>query len=200
MLSGLDALSEAATATATSSAAPTRFRPLTGIEDLTVFYGLTRTYKRYARDTPPTYEHLIAHIPGPALYTHNTAQHNNTSAPTPPTHVSDKATLLTPLVYPPTLPPPLSVRPLTPHQLASTLTFAAAGALGVVAAEVASKEARQRAVEEERTRRRMDKKSKKGERLMMMKRKGVDGGGGGAEGDDGKRARLDGGCAMIDIS
>ena len=176
----------------TSASTPPTVRPLTGVEDLFVFYGLTRTYKRYVRDTPSTYEHLIAHIPGPLLY-HPTAPHPPTSQPTPPSHVSDKATLLLPLSYPPTLPPPLHVRPVTQQQADAVLTFSVAGELGVVREEMRGKAERQRWMDEERSRRRLDKRSKKGEK----KRKQADGA---SDGEDGKRLKLDGGGAMIDIS
>ena len=168
---------------------PPTFRPLTGVEDLTVFYGLTKTYKRYARDTPPTYEHLIAHIPGPPLYTHTA-----TTPPTaPPTHVTAKATLLLPLSYPPTLPPPLQLRPVTQHQADTVLTFTLPGELGVVRDEMRGKAERLQRMAEERNRRKLDKRSKKGEK----KRKQADDT---PDGEDGKRLKLDGGGAMVDIS
>ena len=163
-----------------TSASPA-YRPLTGVEDLTVFYGLTKTYKRYARDTPPTYEHLVAHIPGPPLFT-------STSA-----HVADKSTLLLPLSYPPQLPEPLAVRAVTQRQAESVLTFSVGGELGVVRAEMAGRAERVQRIAEERNRRRQEKKGKKGE-----KRKQADGGAG--YGEDGKRPKLESGGAMVDIS
>ena len=194
----LETLSSTAAAVVAAPTPPT-VRPLTGIEDLTVYYGLTKTYKRYARDTPTTYEHLITHIPGPSLYSHTSSTNSSTAAP-----VTDSATLLLPLSYPPTLPPPLQPQPIPQHQLTAVLTFHTPHELNIVRAELAEKEERLRWLAEDRARRKLDKKSKKGAAWSGSggggdkKRKGVDGG---VEVDDGKRLKLeDGGHAMVDIS
>ena len=126
----------------------------------------------------------------PARHSTRTTQAQPTA---PSIHVTDKATLLLPLSYPPTLPAPLQVRPVTQQQADTVLTFSVPGELGLVREEMRGRAERVQRMADERSRRKLDKRSKKGDR----KRKQADGA---LDGEDGKRLKLDGGGAMVDIS
>ena len=138
-----------------SALPPTAVRPLTGVEDLIVFYHLTRSYRKYAQSSlPSTFEHLIANVPGPSLYT------SSPSSPTALVPVTSKETLLMPLSYQ-AMPPPLQVRPLNDEHIRGVLAMREVGELGLVGAEMREKEERVRRLHEEERARREEKKSKK---------------------------------------
>ena len=128
------------------------------MEDLIVFYHLTRSYRKYAQTTlPATLEHLIAHVPGPSLYT------PSPSSPTGLVPVTSKETLLQPLSYH-AMPPPLQVRPLNAEHVRGVLTMREVGELGLVGSEMRAKEERLSRLQEEERVKREEKKSKKTER------------------------------------
>lgn len=63
------ALSESNDPSNNQSNNPPKKRPLLGYEDLLVFNGLHREFKKFVRDDPkPTFEHLTDKLPGPSIY------------------------------------------------------------------------------------------------------------------------------------
>ena len=142
-------------------------RPLTGYEDLILFYSLTKSYKKYvALPIPSTFEHLIAHLPGPSLYT--TAPPSLSPSTTSPLliPITSKDTLLMPLSYH-SMPLPLQVRPISAELAQGVLAMREVGELGLVQAELKGKEERRqrwtaerRAAKEEKVKKKSDKKRK----------------------------------------
>ena len=143
-----------------------------------MFYSLTKSYRRYAHRTPQTYDHLIAHLPGPSLLLAPAAEQDS---------------LLLPLSYA-AMPPPLQLRPLTTAQTERVLRFRQRGELGLVSAELQEKETRLRALEEERRSRKLEKRSKKEDRKRRQQQMQTQGDGAGD--DSNKRVTH---CADISV-
>ena len=145
-------------------------RPLTGVEDLIIFFGLTKAYRKYVQlPVPSTFEHLIADLPGPSLYGPSASPPTKSASSSSPSSsaqlvaIAAKETLLVPLSYS-SMPPPLQVRALTAVQAERVLSLSEEGELGLVSAELRAKEERLSRLAEERRAKKDERKTKRSDK------------------------------------